>query len=328
MNRFGITALLNTSLVLAMLLAHSVACDAVDDPGVDDFDTNTSGREPEADLDPESEFDNYQQPWLEIVPDVDIEGPEHGVLRGGHESKPYLIASIERSEGSVEFFDRAEAIGRVDGGVSILATGMFAEPVARILEESDATALEVYLAIEPDQLSVPARLYDDHAETAEAFDHIPDEPRSYFDPDVTAALTINTISNQCSSSSTYSLWKASWKAWSLNYGNQVSCASVTSDVNITTWSSAPRALGACYHLNTCGTDGASISFWGWSGWSWNYIASYAFSGGSPLYGQAVYFGESGPAIGQNQGRLRNVTSGCETVYVGVRSQIPGGSDQC
>lgn len=265
--------------------------------------------------------------WLERVAEDD-EASAEGEMPTGAEPNPYLIASIDRDGGYVEFLDRAEAVERRDGGVAIMATGRLAEPVAKLQQEHDATALEIYLALAPNQLEAPARLYENHEETADADAHVPHEPRSYFAPEATAALTTSIVNNECPSSQDLSWWASSFEAWSVNYGNESICTSVTYNVDVLTWSSSKRAIGACYHDNACGGDGATISFWGWSGWSWNYISSYFFSGGTPNYGQAVYFGESGPAVGQNKGQLRNVVQNCETVYVGVRSQISGGADQC
>lgn len=239
-----------------------------------------------------------------------------------------LLAHLAVENGSIDFVDRASAISDPEGGVAVIAVGEAASQVGRLMEEKEATALEVYLAFGNE--SPPERLVEDHDMAAANLENVPATPRDLVaESEVFRAYDIDTLNGECPSNFSFSYWKTGYKSWSSSYGNQVSCASVEVIVDITTWSSAKRSIGACYHdCDGCSSAGATITFYGWNGTGWTYFAGpYGFSG-SPNYGQAVYYGVSAIIVGQDQGRVRNVESNEETIYVGARSQIGGGQDQC
>jgi hypothetical protein len=268
------------------------------------------------------------------IPTEDMEFPgvngpdesddEPGLL----ESNPNTIVEVEVEGGAIHFVDRALATGHELGGVAVIAAGSSAAEVARLMQEDLATPLEVYIAFVDGP--VPQRLVDDHEMTAVGGD-VPLEPRNLTaGSQVFRATTIQTINGECPSNFSFNFWKTGWKSWSSSYGNQISCTSVTKNIDITTWSSTKRSIGACYHnCSGCSTAGATITYYAWTGSAWSYIAGpYAMQGSGGFYGQAVYYGVSSIGFGQDQGRVRSVESGKETVYVGARAQISGGSDQC
>jgi len=247
------------------------------------------------------------------------------VLEAPLDANANLVIEVPTDGGTVRFVDRAAALGLEDGGIAVIAFGAAAHVVAALMEAEDATALEIYLALAEQR--APERLLEDHARLAEADDRFPAQPR-----DLRASMTFRltpTYDNlECPPAEGYNFWTIGWKAWSSSYGNQISCTSVEQNIDLLTWSSAKRALGACYHdCDGCTNDWATMTYYGWTGFGWQYLdGPFSFSGTG--YGQAIYYGYSGLVVGQDKGLVRGVEPNEETIYVGVRSQISGGSDQC
>ena len=241
------------------------------------------------------------------------------------EDNPNLIERIALDDGELRFIDRAAALGQEDGGIAVLATGAASARVAELMDGNDATALEIYLSFE--DLPPPDRLWQDHASVAAMSDTVPEAPRALGTPEVFRDYTIYNA--ECPNSFSYSYWRSGWESWSSGYGNQISCTSVEQNIDILTWSSSKRAIGACYNdCDGCSSDGATITFYGWTGSSWLYLdGPVSFQGGA-TYGQAVYWGVSGFQTGQDKGAVRSVEANEEVIYVGARSQISGGQDEC
>ena len=302
------------SLVIVLALLAPTSCD----PGRDEADDSAS---PRLDEQPAPDWQPTSEPFV-------LPSQEEGSEAAPSDPNSNLIIELPTDEGGrVRFVDRAQALDQEHAGVAVIALGSAVGIVTELMEEQDATALEVYLALA--DRSPPDRLIEEHALLAAAREDIPEQPRDFGAGSEFRNHVVTTLSGECPSGNTFTYWKGGWKSWSSTYGNQISCTSVTQDIDVLTWSSAKRSIASCCHNSPShSTDYLTVTYYGWNGTGWAYFdGPFNFRGTNTNdYGQAVYYGISSLALGQDKAAVRNVSD--QTVYVGARSQITGGTDQC